>query len=293
MYSLNSIDLSTYSIVPGRLDGNIAVKGCFDFPARIGDCYHLWAESDEIEPYTDADDLMYGGRDIFFEGHIFGNEDDINYQLYKLQTQINAFTGLVVFSCPYGNFSVYVENIENTFYHGACTIKINMREPVVTLTGGTLPDTAQNDYQIDGIPFSSFGFYLSKHKGAVELASLQTQYYTKYGLEGFQIVKRNNKELVISGFIMGSSINDFNSKIKNLYLIFSSSGNRVINIGYMVNTTCFSMDGFTVSNVYVCNNLVIGEISIPLKVISASYFYYLADEGGNLITDENSNKIII
>ena len=54
-----------------------------------------------------------------------------------------------------------------------------MREPVVTLTGGTLPDTAQNDYQIDGIPFSSFGFYLSKHKGAVELASLQTQYYTK------------------------------------------------------------------------------------------------------------------
>ena len=76
MYSLNSIDLSTYLIFPGRLDGNISVKGCFDFPARIGDCYHLWAESDEIEPYTDADDLMYGGRYYFFEGHIFGNQDE-------------------------------------------------------------------------------------------------------------------------------------------------------------------------------------------------------------------------
>lgn len=293
MYSLNSIDLSTYSIVPGRLDGNIAVKGCFDFPSRIGDCYHLWAESDEVEAYTDADDLMYGGRDIIFEGHIFGNEDNINYQLYNLQTAINAFTGLVVFSSPYGDFSVYVKNIETTFFHGACTIKINMREPVVTLTGGTLPSLAYSNYQIDGIPLRSFGFYISKQNGAVELASLQTQYYTKYGSEGFQIVKRNNKELTISGLIIGTSLNDFNSKIKNLYLIFSSSGERYININNLIYVTCFSMDGFAISNVHVLDNLVIGEINIPLKVITANYFYYLADENGNLITDENSNKIII
>jgi hypothetical protein len=53
------------------------------------------------------------------------------------------------------------------------------------------------------------------------------------------------------------------------------------------------MDGFAISNVHVLDNLVIGEINIPLKVITANYFYYLADENGNLITDENSNKIII
>lgn len=292
MYSLNGVDLSSYGIIGSHIDGNISVKGCFDFPSRVGDTYYLWPEG-EVDPYVEEDEIFFGGRSISFQGNIFGNQDYINLRLNYLYSDIGLFTDLVTFSSPYGNFSVYVENINASTFHGACSVTINMREPVVTLTGGILPATGENNYQIDGIPFSSFGFSLSKYNGVLDLSSLQTQNFTKYGSEGFQIVKRSDQTLVISGYIKDSSLESFNAKIKSLYLLLSSSGTRELNIGYTINASCFSMDGFTVSNVYVCNNLVIAEINIPLKVVSANYFYYLADEGGNLITDENLNKIIL
>ena len=73
-YKLNNIDFSTYGIMPGRMEGeNLAVKGIFDLPSRIGDTHYDWAETNGVEPFVDADEIFLGSRTIYFQGIMQGN----------------------------------------------------------------------------------------------------------------------------------------------------------------------------------------------------------------------------
>ena len=290
-YILNGVELSTYGILAGVTEGNTALKGCFDFPKRIGDTYYSWAEASGVEPYVDADDMMYSGRDLFFTGVLPYNNFDTYYKLKPFYADLYAVTGISLFQTPFGDFSVQVVDIKEEHTHGAGTIKITMREPVVDITGGSYPASGDAAYTMDGIPLLSYGLYISSSSGAYDIASLKEQNFTKYGQEGFQIVKHNHSELILNGYIFASSIDDFKQKVKNLYLAFSDTGLRTINKNNEVIIQCFMVDGFTVSDVFVADTIVTASFSTKLIITGFVEGENLLYEDSDYVVTENNENI--
>jgi hypothetical protein len=265
-YTLNSINLSVYGITPGHCTGsNIAVQGCYSMPERDGLTYHSWGDESGIEPFVAVGEIFFKGRDITFTGSIRGSRAVIKSYLDALYTAIDLFSDLVVLSTPYGDFSVYVKTVIPDMLNGGAGIVITFREPVVTLTGGTLPATGTNAYTIDSRPLSSFGLYLTKPYKWFELPDTKEQLFTKYGTEGLQITKRQHKMFEFRGFVAGTSLVDFQDKIKALYLLFSSVGLRTMVVDG-ITVSCFATEGFTVSNVFLYNNGVIANINFNLII---------------------------
>ena len=270
-FKLNSIDLTTYGITAVQNPGsNIALDGCFNLPSRIGDIFYDWGDSDGIEEYTDSVDIFFAGRDIQFTGALFGTRPACSNNLQTFYNAINAASGgLSVFETPYNSASGYVKSVTTELLNGAVKIQMIFREPVVILTG-TLPASGTSNYTIDSIPFASFGLYLSKPEAIFDLPELKEQLFTKYGSEGYQITKRKNKTLDFNGFVAGNSLDDFQSKVKALYLLFSQAGTRKLKINNELYVTCFADQGFTIDGVYVQTNNVIGTFKISLKVTTLS-----------------------
>jgi len=131
-YLLNNIDLTTYGILPGQISGsNISMSGVFNLPKRSGVCFHEWAES--IQPYVDADEIFFEGRDLSFAGIILGTPDQVVIKLNIFYAAVNLFSDLVVFSTPYGSFSGYVKSITPEMTNSGCTFTLLFRETVYTL----------------------------------------------------------------------------------------------------------------------------------------------------------------
>lgn len=291
-YTLNGTNLSTYGIVAGHSgSSNIALSGCYDLPSRTGKCFYSWGDSDSIEPYVATSELFFEGRDITFTGAIIGTNSVINDYLKSLYTAIGAFSGLVTLATPYGSFSVYIKSVIPEMMHGGAKIVITFREPVVALTG-TLPAVGDSAYTIDSIPFLSFGLYLSKAEALHDLPELKEQQFTIYGSEGYQITKRQNKTLDFNGFIIGTSLADFQSKVSALYKLFSSAGTRNIKIADEINVDCFATEGFRVENVHF-NGQVIANFKASLLVVNVNYLNYLLTEAGDYILTEADEFILI
>jgi hypothetical protein len=269
-YLLNGIDLfNTYNILAGHSSGsNIAVQNCFNMPERTGDCYHEWGDENGVEPWTLADEIFYSGRDIIFNGLIFGTVPGINGNLNTFYSAINAATGLSIFETPYHSASGYVKSVIPEYFNGVAKVVMTFREPVVNLSG-TLPASGVSNYTIDSIPFLSFGLYLSKAEALHDLPELKEQHFTKYGSEGYQITKRKNNTLEFTGFIIGSSLVDFKSKIQSLYKVLSSAGTRIMNLNG-VTVVCFATSGFTVDNIILYNQGMIANFKMNLIVISVT-----------------------
>jgi hypothetical protein len=284
-YTLNSVNLTTYGIVPGHATGsNIAMAGIFDCPVRIGQTHYEWADDDSVEPYTLADELFFAGRDIFFHGAILGTNKQVNDYLEALYDAVEAFTGLVTLVTPYGSFSVQVKTIVPEFYIGGCKLVMTFREPVVTLDSGSLPSTGSSAYTIDLIPMTSFGLYYSKGSGMRSLSELKEQLYTKYGAEGYQMTRRKARNFGIHAFVMGTSLSDFQTKIAALYKCFASAGMRSIIINNEIEIECFSVEGFKVSDIHLFSNGMIANFDMNLIPTSVSLYtadttIITADEG--------------
>lgn len=254
-YKLNNVDLTLYGIFAGRISGgNIAVSGIYDMPKRAGDTFHDWADENGVESYTDADEIFFDGRDIVFKGLLQGTRSETFEALNGLYSAISAFTGTVVFSTPFGDFNVLVKSIEPTHYSDITEIEIKFREPVVNLTG-TLPSPVAGFYSIDNISLTSFGLYVSKQKELSNLPEAKTQYFKKYGSVGFQITKRKNNTLKLTGLLIGNDISDFTAKVKSLYKLFSSPGERTFNLANEVEVNGFAVDGFKVTNIHVSSKV--------------------------------------
>jgi hypothetical protein len=292
-YKLDGVDIATYGLVAGVTEGNTALKGCWDLPKRIGDTYYSWGDENGVEPYVEADDILFGGRDLVFTAVLPFNNFDVYYKLKPFYAQLNAVTGLTEFETPYGTFNVQIASVEEQHTHAGGTIKVNMREPSPSLTGGSYPASGDAAYTMDGIPLINYGLYISESNGAYGIGDLKEQNFTKYGSEGFQIVKHNFNELSLNGAIFASDINDFNAKIKALYLAFSDTGKRLINKNNEVIVECFLVDGFTVSEVFVANNLVAAKFSTKLIITSFVEGENLLYEDGVEVVTEDSENITV
>lgn len=107
-YYLNNRPLSDFGFVPGHAEGsNLAVSGAWDLPARTGECYHAWPEEDGVEPYVDAEDLVFGSREIRLSGTIIGR-DRLRFRelLEAFHAFITSLPSLVELRCAWGTWSV-------------------------------------------------------------------------------------------------------------------------------------------------------------------------------------------
>jgi hypothetical protein len=264
----DTVDLVTFGINPGQITGNIALQGCFDFPERIGATCYEWGDEAGVEPYVEDDELFYAGRDINFQASIFGSRPSILVNLQSLYSLVNsAASGTRVFSTPYGDFNVYSKNITPAHTRLACTLTWGFREPVINLTGGSIQAAGASAYQIDGVPMTSYGLYVSSLADLLELPELKDQHFTAFEVEGFQLTKRKANKLSIDGLIIGTSLAAFQTHIRNLFALYSASGTRQININNELLITCFPEHGFKVDTIYV-GSFVIAKFKSDLTIIS-------------------------
>lgn len=267
-FRLNTIRLINYGIYGGQAPGsNIAVDGCYDMPKRIGKTYHDWGDEDGIEPYVDASEIFYAGRDIEFHGLMFGTNSQIYANLETFRTAIDALTGTQAFLTPYGTFDVRVQNYNVVTFNGGASIDIKFREPVVDFGEVELPSTGTNAYTIDGIPMTSFGLYPSVKSEVHDLPQYKDQDCTKYGAESFHPTKRKFNELELKGFMEADDLSDFSDKVGALYTLFSQDGMRYMKFNDEFAVTGFSDEGFTISNVFK-GTKVYGIFGMKMKITS-------------------------
>lgn len=271
----NNIDLTTYGIEATRIPGgNITIKGGFDLPARIGKTAYRWDDEDGVEPYVEADEIFFGGRDIEFKGFLMGTKTAIFTGISSFNAAASAVSGTNVFATPYGNFNVYVKKVEPHIYSMGAEVKIIFREPAPVLTGGSLPATADAAYQLDGIPLRSFGLYCSPVEMINELPEAKEMYFTKIESEGWRNSFRKEREFVFEAMILGTSLLDFQSKVKNLYAIFMSPGIRSLNLNDEALMQGYAAEGFSITDVslmnvgWVGNEFMVGKFSCKLTVVT-------------------------
>ena len=267
-YLLNGVNIATaYGLqVSHSPSSNVGISGAWSMPERTGDTYYAWGDSHGIEPFVAADDLFFAGRDLSLFCSIIGSQETIRAYLSDFYTAVRALTGLVTLSCPYGDFSVLVKSVTPELLNGGARVTIVFREPVVTLTGGTLPAVATSAYTFDGIPFASFGLYLSDAKELDSLPEMKEQFFTSYATEGYQLTKREANNLELNGFIIGTSLSNFNSKILALYKLFTKAGTiSVVLSGTTL--TCFAIEGFQVSDVILYSSGMVARFTIKMIIV--------------------------
>lgn len=253
-YTIDGIDILTYGIRAGHSPGgNIALSGCFDMPERIGPTERDWGDTDGVEPYVDTDEIFLAGRDIKFNGSIFGSHASIYTNLQNFRTTVDAATGLKVFATPYGTFNVMMRSLNTIYHEGGASITMLFREPVVSASG-VLPASGVDNNSIGSIPFTSFGFYVTKKAGIVDIPELKPMQFTIYSQEGYQPVKRFADEVKLNGFILADDLADFESKVNSFHSMLSASGTKELIVNGVTMGRFFAKSGFKVENVIIFSN---------------------------------------
>ena len=269
-YTLNSIDLSTYSLIPIQgSDTNIAITGMYDLPARLGQTEYDWADGDSVQPFVDTEDLGFAGRDIVFTCMIQDTKIGAATKLNTFYTALSSWTGTKPFSTPYGVFyNVYVKSVNVVQYTSVSLVTITLHEPKPVLTYGMTLSTGSSLNMIDGIPFTSFGLYVSDQLDKVSLPDFKKMDYTAYLTEKFVKVKRTALDFKIEGFIIGNDVSDFLLyRLFPLQKIFAASGLRSVVLNGNSAISCYAKSGFQITSVNV-GEIVYGKFTISLTIAS-------------------------
>lgn len=299
-YSLNNINLTTLcNFIPGKQEkSNLALAGFMDMPSRLGKCFNdSWKSIHGVEPYTSAEEIRFGGRDLSLTGTIIGiNKDDLAIKLKTLTDWINTFTGLVpLTSDKWGTFMVLVNEPILGVRIGQMGLKITipMREPIVDLSG-SLP-AADGDLGFDGISFDSLGGVLFSADGdRWNRTAPKSQELTAWYNEGYRITKTEAPKLNMKVFLKQPTFFQFRNKVKGLYALFSKPGERNMIIKDDLYRRVFACSGFKITGLNNRTGSFYGALEIELiQAGKATQLTYLADNFGNIVTDNLNNKILV
>lgn len=301
MIKLANIDLAQFGFLEGKMrDSNIAYSGILDMPARIGKAFHSWPEKKGIQPYVNANEIRFGGRDIKVVGYILGKDPkDCRTKVKALYDLFDSFSNVVDLTCKWGNYKVYVNSAIQPERLGPKSLKMTLsfREPVVDISG-PLPveNFPDNDFGIDGISFKDLGGTMLEVWGdRVSRPTPKPMQFTAYQYEGYQITKTEAAELSFKLLIDQPDYASFKAKIKSLYALFAAPGLRSLILQNDALRSFFMKDGFKVESLYNYSDRFIGVVNAKLTQVGdpAYNWSYLSDHLGNYITDNRNNKIII
>lgn len=324
-YYINNIDMQTWGIIPGqhRPGSDLAIRGAWDMPSRIGKCFHDWGHERGIEPYVSVDEIRFGGRDIDYIGLVQANsQNEAMRQLYDFFGFIDGLNGTVPLRNDIlGTWHVYVRGPIEVSYigDGWCTIRIPFREPIVDLSGelpmnpldfnpvdlsdgflangaGDLIEIGQVNYDgygIDSISFCGMGLMIMDTWGESGRPAPKDREGIGYMHEPVLISPHSHREIGLRALITQPSYGAFKGVVKGLYALLSRPGLRMLTKEGDALRDCFAMHGFTVRNVHTYGSEVDGIIELTLTEAGAHLDWgSLADAGGAPIETEFGTLII-
>jgi hypothetical protein len=311
-YTLNSIDLSTYGIIPTQAPGsNLALEGFLSMPERINKTEHSWGDANGVEPYVSPAELFWGGRDLTFHGILkAASRDAAETALMQLYAMLDSLTGLTTLACDWGSWQVYVKGQIDVTYLGAgvCTIRIPFREPVVDMTGGVIP--ASGDFTqvagIDGVDFEDLGFTLvsfeemgiraNRIEGQLHRPAPKSPEAIGYEQEAYQVTKTEARKLQLKGVIQKASYAGLAATVRDLYALFSQPGTRMLYIPEDKIRIVFAKNGFQIRQILGSNTWT-AELHIQLtesgEYAAPEDLLYLVDTVGNYVTTTVGQKILV
>jgi hypothetical protein len=268
MYSLNNISLDTYGFIPGKQSGsNLALSGFLNMPSRIGETGFDWAGKTGIEPYVDAGDIFFGGRDLNLVGYIKGNDrSDCEYKRKGLSGLIDSFQDLVPLASKWGSYQVKVNGPMQGEYLNENYLKIEIpfREPVVDMTGN-IPAGESAEFGIDRVSFKSLaGTALELSGDRRNRTAPKSETVTAYGREGYAITNTVAPELNLRIYIKQPNYTTFRQKINNLQALLAAPGLRQLTFQNDTIRSFYVKDGFTVDTVYSKPDFFAGIVNIKL-----------------------------
>lgn len=283
MYTLDGTDLADFGFQPGKAPGsNLALAGAWDMPARTGLTGYSWGDEAGQEPYIDADQIFFEGRDLTLYGIVVADSADacLTY-VNELTAFIDTLTDLVDLVCDWGTFSVYVRDRVQAQYldQGVAVVTLTFREPVVDMSeGGTLPTYTPaltgslNDFHdvdgFDGDAFADWGLILKDKRNYLIRPETKTAKWRKYGAEGYQITKPKDTEADFTFLVKGADYATFKSYLNTFQKYLKAAGLRYITQGEVSVAGAWCKDGFKVSEV---NSQGGFTATLELKLILVPY----------------------
>lgn len=253
-YFLNGKKLSDFGVLPGRSKNHhLAVTGGFDLPKRIGTTHYDWKLENSVEPFVNADDMVFGEREIKFSGTIVGN---INANIQALNQYIGSLPEIFPFSSKWGTWKVKLrKEIQITpIDRDNSAIEIYFTEPLPDLTGSLPLSTTPKD--IDDYNWQSFGLRLEsisegQYIGAQKSLNVtQNPSYTIPSMGGYE-----KTGITVRATFVCSDFDDFKTKVSSLYPLIGGAGLRKIRYRG-IEYSCFAVEGFTVSDIIFSDRII-------------------------------------
>ncbi|MGY6522014.1 MAG: hypothetical protein ACXIUD_09815 [Mongoliitalea sp.] len=311
-YTLNGTALTSFSISPGQSpDSNLALQGFLSMPERMHKTEHSWGDQKGIEPYVSSPELYWGGRNLVFHGIMrASSRDDAHDRLEALYAFIDDQDDLMTLASPYGTWQVYVNGQIEAVYHsdGVCKLQIPFRQPVVDLTGGSIPSS--NDWGqvsgIDGVDFEALGFTLvnfnqndirgNRLEGQLHRPAPKSGESIGYLHEPYQVTKSGAREIGLKAVIVKPSYAALLQTVQNLYALFAQPGTRVLYIPEDRIRIVYARKGFEVSRILGGQRWT---AQLEIKLTEAmeyqenETYLFLGDTLGRYVTTTQGQKILI
>ena len=156
-YSINTIPFENYNLVP------LSSIGAMDIPKRLGKTEHDWQDGNGVEPYVEAADLSWDGREISIL--FFYNGSNLFYDLNLLRSLYEGQDVTLITS--YGTHSARMKSIkENATFspNGKAVVVIQFWETTVPVPTPASPSGGNNP-TLDGYSFwSDFSMVVQEMK---------------------------------------------------------------------------------------------------------------------------------
>ena len=295
-YFINGIDLARYGFIPGHANGNsnIALAGAWSLPSRLGSCYYEWADDEGVDPYVEADDLRFGGRDLELYGTIrCSDREEFLMNLNELYGAFYQFKDLVELrSEDFGSYNVYLKDIVKTTYvkEGWGNIVLKFREPLVDLSGELPAGNLTSGDRIDGIALSALGLTVMEFTEIDNRPATKNANFTAWQHEGFLVTKPKVRTLQLKMLIKAENYDDFRFKIGQYYQLFGGPGVRDVTI-HDHTEALFAVNGFAVEDI-----VIQGEVTGLLKIkLLDGYIlneHILCDDETRITIGDEDNLII-
>lgn len=255
-YKINNVPIEDYGFRPGWLQGkkdsSFALAGMFDLPARTGKTYYEWPNG--IEPYIDADEIVFGGRDLTL--NLICKAE--NLTVFK--THLDVLYGelqkpVVLWSELFGPFMVTVTK-STVGYHknGWASVTLYLHEDNPAISKILLPAQLGDVYGIDGYSWQELGFVIETISGRYDLG--QTK---ETGVRAFTT-------LVLKATLKAGVFADLQLKVNRLQSLFAAPGLRAVKYFDGTQVNCFAASGFTITTIKNYGNGYRGTFEIKLIV---------------------------
>lgn len=218
-YKLDNINVSTYGALP-ITDEYLAISGLFDMPKRNGTTEQSWGTS--IEPYVDALDIEYSGRDLSIR-FAFDKNSQFNFNTFMA-----ALQNCTTLTTDLGAFSVICkDDIQVEDFGKYSLITVKLYQDIFVFDPLTFVPNNSGDYRVNGFGFNQFGIIVSEKKGEKTIAQRidvgTTESYTKTQY-------RQSKSIDIDCQMVGTSISDLYAKMRQLQAVISTQSMKSLKV---------------------------------------------------------------